>query len=406
MFAKRIKSHHSGHPKRSKFSSESELFEFLETQLPSQKEGIIYFHIPFCDNICSFCSMNRTKLDSELDEYCEYLLEQIELYSKFFYIQQKSFESVYFGGGTPTTLKERHLERIITAIKDRFKISPTCEFNLESTLHNLNLSKLNLLKDLGVNRFSIGIQTFSQKGRELLNRVHTKEVAIAHLTKLRDNFDGMLCTDIIYNYPNQTIDEARDDAKIVKSIGIDSTSFYSLMFFEGSELAKTHTDDYYDLDTDKRLHHAFVDEMFNDNEYEFLELTKINKKSRDTYKYIRLSHAGVDILPLGVGAGGQLGSFGIYNMKKDMKMVGILPEGDLNYKKFIALFQYPNVSFKDIKRYISKDSFDELFVFLKECEKNSLLNLNDNGFILTTDGVFWGNSMADEIAKITNKEFL
>ncbi|WP_069636484.1 radical SAM protein [Campylobacter pinnipediorum] len=405
MFEKRIKSHHSGHPKRSKYSDEDELFEFLDTNFPKQKDGVLYFHTPFCDNICSFCSMNRSRIEDELDEYCKYILEQIDLYAKFAYIRGKVFESVYFGGGTPTIFKERHLEKILSAINDKFNLSNTCEFNFESTLHNLNLSKLKLMQDFGVNRFSIGIQTFSQRGRELLNRVHTKEAAISHLEKIRANFDKLLCADIIYNYPDQTEQEVREDAKILKNIGIDSSSFYSLIFFEGSEFAKTHTEDYYDLQTDKMLHNAFVDEMFKGGDYEFLELTKINKKDRDSYKYIKLTHLGVDILPLGIGAGGKLDDFGIFNMKKNLKMVRILPQQEINYRNFTALFQYPKVKFDDLKKYISEDGFLELLNFFKKCEENKLLNISENGYELNVDGVFWGNTISEEVSKIIQKEF-
>lgn len=405
MFTERIKTHHSGHPKKSTFSSEEELFEFLENESPKQKDGAIYFHVPFCDNICSFCSMNRTKLDGELDEYTEFLLSEIDKYSKFNYIKQKSFESIYFGGGTPTTLKERHLERIITAINEKFNLSPTCEFSFESTLHNLSISKVRMMQSLGVNRYSIGIQTFDDEGRKLLNRVHSKTAAIDHLAKIKEEFKGLVCTDIIYNYPNQTEAQVREDAKILKELGVDSTSFYSLMFIDGSKLSKEISQDYYDLKIDKMLHHAFVDEMFRDGDYEFLEYTKINRKGRDEYKYIRLSHSGADVLPLGIGAGGGVGDFGIFNMKKKMKMVGILPPEEKNRQKFIALFQYVEVKFSDMLKYIGQNKFSELMEFFKKCEAAGYMHVGEEAINLSVEGVFWGNTIANEVMKITAKEF-
>ena len=160
MFNKRIKGHSVAPSKRPDMVSEDELWEFLES-VPDDNEGVIYIHVPFCDNICSFCSMNRTKLEDELDEYTKFLLSEIEKYSATNYLKGKKIGSVYFGGGTPTILKERHLEQVINALKGSFNILPECEFSLESTLHNLNISKLRLLNELGVNRYSIGVQTFS-----------------------------------------------------------------------------------------------------------------------------------------------------------------------------------------------------------------------------------------------------
>ena len=243
MFNKRIKGHSVAPSKRPDMVSEDELWEFLESA-PDESEGVIYIHVPFCDNICSFCSMNRTKLEDELDDYTKFLLSEIEKYSATNYLKSKKIGSVYFGGGTPTILKERHLEQVIGTLKSRFNILPECEFSLESTLHNLNLSKLRLLGELGVNRYSIGVQTFSEAGRKLLNRTHSSDGAIKHLSTLREKFEGMLCVDIIYNYPNESVEEVVKDAKLVRELGIDSASFYSLQFLEGSVLSKTISEDY------------------------------------------------------------------------------------------------------------------------------------------------------------------
>ncbi len=80
MFNKRIKGHSVAPSKRPDMVSEDELWEFLESA-PDENEGVIYIHVPFCDNICSFCSMNRTKLEDELDDYTKFLLSEIEKYS-------------------------------------------------------------------------------------------------------------------------------------------------------------------------------------------------------------------------------------------------------------------------------------------------------------------------------------
>ncbi len=405
MFNKRIKGHSVAPSKRPDMVSEDELWEFLESA-PDENEGVIYIHVPFCDNICSFCSMNRTKLEDELDEYTKFLLSEIEKYSATNYLKGKKIGSVYFGGGTPTILKERHLEQVINALKDSFNILPECEFSLESTLHNLNISKLRLLNELGVNRYSIGVQTFSEAGRKLLNRTHSSDGAVKHLRDLREKFSGMLCVDIIYNYPNESVDEVVRDAKLVRELGIDSASFYSLQFLDGSVLSKTISEDYYDVEVDKSLHHAFLDEILSQGDYEILEYTKVAKKGRDQYKYIRLSHVGADVLPLGKGAGGRLGEFGIYNMSQKMKVMGRMTARQMEFDRFVNLFQYPQISLERVFKFVSQTCANELMDLFKKCEESRYLKIENDSLNFTKDGVFWGNSIANAVMEISKKEFL
>ncbi|WP_107686924.1 radical SAM protein [Campylobacter concisus] len=405
MFNKRIKGHSVAPSKRPDMVSEDELWEFLESA-PDENEGVIYIHVPFCDNICSFCSMNRTKLEDELDEYTKFLLSEIEKYSATNYLKSKKIGSVYFGGGTPTILKERHLEQVINALKGSFNILPECEFSLESTLHNLNISKLRLLNELGVNRYSIGVQTFSEAGRKLLNRTHSSDGAVKHLRDLREKFSGMLCVDIIYNYPNESIDEVVRDAKLVRELGIDSASFYSLQFLDGSVLSKTISKDYYDVEVDKSLHHAFLDEILSQGDYEILEYTKVAKKARDQYKYIRLSHMGADVLPLGKGAGGRLGEFGIYNMSQKMKVMGRMTARQMEFDRFVNLFQYPQISLERVFKFVSQTCANEIMDLFKKCEESGYLKIENDSLNFTKDGVFWGNSIANAVMEISKKEFL
>lgn len=408
MFDTRIKTHHAGLRKTKKHQkplSKEELEDFLQTT-PTHKEGVIYFHVPYCDNICSFCSMNRSKLDGELDNYANFLLQKIDYFSKQPYIKQKKFESVYFGGGTPTIFKKTQLEKIIKAINKSFNLDKSCEFSFESTLHNLNEDKIKLMQDLGVNRYSIGIQTFSDEGRKLLNRVGSKDKTIKKLSKIREAFKGNMCIDIIYNYPNQTKDEAKQDAQISKDLGVDSVSFYSLMFHDGSDLSqKVSLKDYYVLEHDKALHDIFLETMLKDDNYEILEYTKINKKNRDKYKYIRLSHKGVDILPIGVGAGGRLGKYSSFSPTMHMQMFLNTQEEELKLKLLGSLFQYPRIKYKEIKKLTSQTIYEQIYTFLQEVERFGYIRLEDETIEFEKSGIFWGNTIASKILDIALKDY-
>lgn len=400
MFKERIK----GHPTprlMQRMSSFDELKEFLNNN-SSDDDGCIYFHVPYCDNICSFCAMNRTKLDSELDDYLEFLLSEIEFYKNTKYFKDKPIKSIYFGGGTPTVFKKEHLKRLLSTINESFNLSKDIEYSFESTLHNLSIDKLLLMQELGVNRYSFGVQSFNSNARKFLNRVGDFDYAFKRLSEIKEHFKGTLCCDIIYNYPNQSIDEVLNDAKMVNEVGIDSVSFYSLIYFDKSELAKSIDKDYYDLNVDKSLHDAFLNAML-DYKYKILEHTKLVKN--DEYRYIRMTHNAKDILPIGVGAGGNIANFGIFNMNKNMKMVSYKSLRMKEFVKFYNLFQYKKIDLNLALSYLSDECKNEFQDFITTCKNAGYIDELDGFLEFSIDGIFYANSISNEIINICKKDF-
>ena len=410
-FTKRFKSHAdssglvSNHfRKNKKMITETELFKLLENPA-KEKEGVIYVHVPYCDKICSFCNLNRKKLDNDLEDYTNFLVSEFEKYGKTPYMKSKEIKVVFFGGGTPTILKEHQLEKIFKSIHENYNLSDDCEFTLETTLHNLNLNKIKILEKYGVNRLSVGIQSFAEKGRNMLNRTFTKEEAIRRLKELKENFSGIVCTDIIYNYPEETVEEVMEDAKIVADLEIDSTSFYSLMIHEGSKMSKDIKENTfelnYQLETDRKLHHAFLEKLLATGEYEVMEHTKVVRKGKDRYNYIRFTHKGADILPIGVGAGGKIADTDIFriNNEKAFYMLSENTEEENRFKRISGLFQYPEIYFTDLKKYVSEEVFEGLYKLFKNFEAKGYMKVYDTHTELTTEGIFWGNNISSVILK-------
>ena len=410
-FTKRFKSHAdssgivSNHFRKSKkMITESELFKLLENPA-EEKEGVIYVHVPYCDKICSFCNLNRKKVDNDLEDYTNFLVSEFEKYGKTPYMKSKEIKVVFFGGGTPTILKEHQLERIFRSIHENYNLSADCEFTLETTLHNLNLNKIKILEKYGVNRLSVGIQSFAEKGRNILNRTFSKEETVRKLKELKENFSGMVCTDIIYNYPEETVEEVIEDADIIADLKIDSTSFYSLMIHEGSKMSKDIKENTlelnYQLETDRKLHHAFLERLLATGEYEVMEHTKIVRKGRDKYNYIRFTHKGADILPIGVGAGGKIANTDIFriNNEKAFYMMSENTEEENRFKRISGLFQYPEVYFSELKKYVSEEVFEELYKLFKNFESKGYMKVHETHTELTTEGIFWGNNISSVVLK-------
>ncbi|MDX8335463.1 radical SAM protein [Candidatus Cetobacterium colombiensis] len=404
-FETRYKSHHNSSGLIGKYYPQKRLTEqeFLNKlkEEPKDVPRAIYVHTPYCDKICSFCNLNREQLSGSLDSYADYIVSEFDKYGEYRYFKEKSVDVIYFGGGTPTVYKNDQLEKILKSVEKNIKFSSEYEFTLETTLHNLNDQKIDMMNKYGVNRLSVGIQSFSDEGRKFYNRTYSKTETIEKLIQLKEKFNGEVCIDIIYNYPTQRVEDAIEDAKIIKGLDLGSSSFYSLMVHEGSTLSHDIKDSKVkiqdDLKREREIHDAFVKELTSDDNYYILELTKIAKKGRDKYKYIKTRNFGGDTFPIGVGAGGNVDNISVFRMKKEMAMFVEKSEYQQRLDKFSGLFQFPQIEKKLVNEILTSD---EKIVF-----NNVISELKDNNFILedetyyrlTEDGLFWGNNISREI---------
>lgn len=381
-------------------------FNKILKENPITQEGGIYVHTPYCDKICSFCNMNRKQIDNDLNDYTDYLCKEFKKYGEKNYIKEKNITTIFFGGGTPTIYKAHQLEKILSTLRENFNISDNCEFTFETTLHNLTWEKLEIMEKYGVNRISIGIQTFSNRGRKLLNRTYEQEYITNRIKEIRERFKGLICIDIIYNYPDQTDEEIETDAKLACELGVDSVSFYSLMIQEGSQISKDRSENKvifrYNLARDKELHDKFLDITLS-NGYSILEHTKITN-GKDEYRYIKNVNSSSDLIAIGVGAGGRVSNYEFFHLNKLITFYAYDNELKFRVKKLSGILQYKKINLSEIKE-LAKESYDKIYHILKDFEKKGLIILTDDTMEYTLDGVFWGNSITATLVEsiIDNK---
>lgn len=366
---------------------------------PTVKQAGIYVHTPYCDKICAFCNMNRKQVDNNLDDYVEYLCKEFSKYGSKKYVQEKEITSIFFGGGTPTIYKDYQLEKILSTLRKNFNLAEDYEFTFETTLHNLTPTKLDIMMKYGVNRISIGVQTFSNRGRKVLNRTYEKDEVIKRIKEIKSQFNGLICIDIIYNYLDQTLEEVEEDGKIAVELGVDSVSFYSLMIHDGSKISKDLASNKvkfdYEIKRDKELHDKFL-EVTLANGFQILEHTKISN-GKDKYKYIRNINSFSDLFAIGVGAGGRVGMIEYYHLNKLISFYAEDTPFKYRVKKLSGLLQYDTVSLNDVKNLTGEDIYPQVLNLLEDFEKKGYLKINKDKFTYTIDGVFWGNSIVAKI---------
>ncbi len=412
MFKIRYKSHHDvgaviSNLVKSEKASKDDFLQIMNSENRTKQLGI-YFHIPYCDKICSFCNMNRKQLDNDLEEYTDYLCTEIQKNAKYEFSKTSKVDVVFFGGGTPTIFKAAQLEKILKTLRENFTFAKEYEMTFETTLHNLSLEKIEILNKYGVNRISVGIQTFSDRGRKYLNRSYDKNYAIKKLREIKEKFNGLICIDIIYNYPRQTDEEILEDVEILADIGVASASFYSLMVQEGSKISinKDKEDEntfVYNIERDEEIHNIFYLEALKKG-YRLLEFTKISN-GQDKYMYIRNNNALKNLLPIGVGAGGRIEDIACYNFNKEMSFFSKATEIQKKLSMISGMMQFDSFSLEEFKKYCTKAAYEKALESLKIYEKEGYIEIKDNVVSYTTKGIFWGNSISAELIKEIFQKF-
>lgn len=189
----------------------------------------LYVHIPFCRFICRMCPFTHEPLvHKDLGEYVEALCSEIEFYSRHQQVLQRQVTTLYFGGGTASSLAPAQLERILTSVRTGFLLSDTCEITLECHPRTVDRDYLAAVKALGINRVSFGIQSFSQNNIQTLKLHQKVEQSQAILTTALELGFSSVAMDLMYRYPGQTTADLEKELDTVLRLGVHGVSAYAL----------------------------------------------------------------------------------------------------------------------------------------------------------------------------------
>jgi coproporphyrinogen III oxidase-like Fe-S oxidoreductase len=188
------------------------------------KQRLLYIHIPFCEELCPYCSFHRVRFEETLcRSYFAALINEIRLYREKGY----SFTGIYVGGGTPTVLINE-LAALLEFAKEAF---PIREISVETNPNHLTPKNIAILQHAGVNRLSVGVQTFNDELLKKIGRYEkygSGEVIARRLDDIRGSFDTVNA-DMIFNFPSQTEQILNEDLDILLSLNMQQITFYPLM---------------------------------------------------------------------------------------------------------------------------------------------------------------------------------
>jgi oxygen-independent coproporphyrinogen III oxidase len=200
----------------------------------------LYIHIPFCKQACHYCDFHFSTSNDRMEELVAALCKEILLQKS--YLDNESLDTIYFGGGTPSLLSKGQIHKLLEAIHNNFIVNNSSEITLEANPDDLSKENLIILRDSGVNRLSIGIQSFIDPILKFLNRPHTSEDALQGLKLARSAGFENISIDLIYAIPGQDDGQFRKNIEEALAFSPEHISAYALTIeektFFGHQLKK------------------------------------------------------------------------------------------------------------------------------------------------------------------------
>lgn len=264
----------------------------------------LYIHIPFCIQKCKYCDFNSYKVKKyEKERFLSDLNKEIELYSD----KNLKIDTVFFGGGTPSILTNEEMKIIMDKIKSSFLISDNVEISMECNPGTLNQDKLKFMKNLGINRLSIGLQAIQDDLLNFIGRIHNYEQFEKNYFEARKVGFENINIDLMYNLPNQTFENWKETLNKIVSLNPEHISAYSLILEEGTKLYDMYQNKEFDIsdeDEDIKMYEYAIDYLKSNgyNQYEISNYAKSGYECKHNVIYWKCQN----YIGLGPGASGYI----------------------------------------------------------------------------------------------------
>lgn len=251
----------------------------------------IYVHIPFCDHKCIYCDFYSIITSDNITWFLTSLKKEIQHYS-IMYSRDRSYSSIYFGGGTPSLMEPEYLTEIIACIKGYYKVEDDAEITMETNPGTVDKDKLIMFREAGINRISIGIQSFDDDDLKFLTRIHDKDIAVQTVLLAKEVGFENISIDLIFNLPGQTKDKWKINLETAVKLPVQHISAYSLILERGTILNKMVLDgkvNIQDEDYDAELYQMTIEFLAANGfkQYEVSNFTKPGYECRHNNVYWR-----------------------------------------------------------------------------------------------------------------------
>lgn len=369
----------------------------------------IYIHIPFCKQKCNYCDFNSYAHKEDLvDEYLLALEKEILLCSTAH--SPKSINTIYIGGGTPSILAPKQMERLFISLENNFSYINTnkLEFTLEANPGTITSEKLSVMKNYGVNRVSLGVQAFQNNILKNLGRIHSVEEVYKSIELLKKmNFDNV-SIDLMSGLPYQNIKMLDESLEKFIELQIPHISVYNLIVEEGTKFYSLYENNELLLpsdDEDLEMYQLTRNKLTNAgyNQYEISNFAKKGYESKHNIIYWK----NKEYYGFGAGAHGYLGNQRYENIQSIEDYIKKLNDNSLPvFNKYhvsieekkenmlmLGLRMLKGVKFTDYEKEFNESLLENYSKQIEKLLKLDLININNKSIKLSEKGLIYGNEV-------------
>ncbi len=382
----------------------------------------IYIHIPFCIQICDYCFYMKEQIKSkfQVEEYVDFLCKEIELVSNKFSLKNRNVNSIYVGGGTPSVLTESQFKRIMEALHKNHKIDKL-EFAFEAEPGTFTKNKLEWLKSCGVNRISMGVQSFDDEIIKLSSRKHTSAQAINAIKTVQDIGGFEINIDLLSGLAGETMKTWISSVETAINQDIDMLTIYKMKTYANTIFFKKGV-----YSNEIELPSISDEICFFERALEILLRdgyglwsTFAFTKNGSQSKYIENTWRNQDMVAYGASSFGKLGIFNYQNVNNIKQYFEKIEKGELPiYRTFgmsmkdmivkelllcaARLFSYTNEEFVEKFGF---NYFDLIPEIIEELFTKGYITSETDDLVLTNQGVLFADFISMTIASAVKNVF-
>ena len=376
---------------------------------------MLYIHIPFCQQRCIYCDFYSTTQSIDKAQAYIHAIAN-EMRQRCHELPSTLLSSVYVGGGTPSLLPHEAIQQLFGAIRTHFRISEGAEITFEANPDDITSELLDVLIAVGVNRISLGIQSFNDQQLRMLRRRHSATQAIEAVNLIHQKGIPHISIDLIYGQPQQTLETWQSDLTTALSLPIDHLSAYALSVEEATPLKRLIKNQTLTLPTDETTwgmyqHLCESTRQHGFRHYEISNFCLPHAHSRHNSGYWQ-SRPYLGIGPGAHSYDGNARHFNPLNLQEYIDKQGITQrttevltkEEQCNEFVFTALRTCEGLNLQLLEQKFGKNFATDIFEWAKPHIDNANLTFTDNTLRLTEQGIFVSNDVMSDLMHLEEEE--